>query len=523
METRLKGLYRRLALKYHPDRNPDDPEASERFQALTRAYRALVGDKAGPEEGDEDVKDPFVEAMHSNYRQKFKHTWRGDRPNTRWRAPSAEEMAADAAAKAAAEGSQDEVDSDEPAGVDDDDAPWPPEDPDEIEQRKREEAKQQQKEKWKTLKGTSGKYDAVESDDEGEFVVKMEIDDSYAKPSVDYAAIAEEVEREKQDAIWRARRAAAAAAAQERREAEAWPKDSADDTDHEDTEFLDGEHEPFNNETSNRASHSSSTSGWGQMNGASDNYYDQQWQTGSTGSFQHGGSSSSTNTRGARNPTGHFWNNGSATEGGACRGETLSGPQSQTEATSESEEGSAEAEKQSPVQSDFEALFNPEAELILKEPKSDQLSAAQREQLQIPTLPPPDVIVFTQPKPRKPGQGAKRYFHSWVRSTAVRTVVYIGRDIEAFKTDMQGLIALGYGLTTLQPFDPEPHCRGVLFLARLDLIRPLKGSEDYVSDSNDRLISGSQAMLPGGPDVPLLAGAGYSGRSTGSTMLQLQR
>jgi molecular chaperone DnaJ len=37
----LKSAYRRLALKYHPDRNPNDPEASERFKEASEAYAVL--------------------------------------------------------------------------------------------------------------------------------------------------------------------------------------------------------------------------------------------------------------------------------------------------------------------------------------------------------------------------------------------------------------------------------------------------------------------------------------------------
>ena len=97
MENRLKRLYRRLALKYHPDKNPDDPEASERFQALTRAYRALVGDTAGPEEGDEDAKDPFQVAHETSYRVRAKEFWRHEghvhqgNPNKRLRRKDEEE------------------------------------------------------------------------------------------------------------------------------------------------------------------------------------------------------------------------------------------------------------------------------------------------------------------------------------------------------------------------------------------------------------------------------------------------
>jgi molecular chaperone DnaJ len=37
----LKSAYRRLALDYHPDRNPDKPEAVERFKEISEAYNVL--------------------------------------------------------------------------------------------------------------------------------------------------------------------------------------------------------------------------------------------------------------------------------------------------------------------------------------------------------------------------------------------------------------------------------------------------------------------------------------------------
>jgi curved DNA-binding protein CbpA len=38
----IKKAYRLLALKWHPDRNPDDPGAAERFLRLGEAYRVLI-------------------------------------------------------------------------------------------------------------------------------------------------------------------------------------------------------------------------------------------------------------------------------------------------------------------------------------------------------------------------------------------------------------------------------------------------------------------------------------------------
>ncbi len=40
-EAAIKRAYRQLALKYHPDRNPDDKFAEDRFKQVTEAYRVL--------------------------------------------------------------------------------------------------------------------------------------------------------------------------------------------------------------------------------------------------------------------------------------------------------------------------------------------------------------------------------------------------------------------------------------------------------------------------------------------------
>jgi hypothetical protein len=44
-DVQLKKAYRKMALKFHPDKNPDDPEAQAKFQELSSAYNCLSNEK----------------------------------------------------------------------------------------------------------------------------------------------------------------------------------------------------------------------------------------------------------------------------------------------------------------------------------------------------------------------------------------------------------------------------------------------------------------------------------------------
>lgn len=58
-QQEIKRAYRKLAQKHHPDKNPDDPNAEDRFKAINEAYEVL---------GDPDKRAKY-DQLGSSYRQ----------------------------------------------------------------------------------------------------------------------------------------------------------------------------------------------------------------------------------------------------------------------------------------------------------------------------------------------------------------------------------------------------------------------------------------------------------------------
>ena len=69
-QDEIKKAYRNMAFKYHPDRNPGDKAAEEKFKKINEAY-SVLGDSSKRAGYDAGGFDPFGNAGQNSYRQNY--------------------------------------------------------------------------------------------------------------------------------------------------------------------------------------------------------------------------------------------------------------------------------------------------------------------------------------------------------------------------------------------------------------------------------------------------------------------
>jgi curved DNA-binding protein CbpA len=83
-EPEIKQAYRKMAFRYHPDRNPDDKHAAEKFTQVLQAYGILsdsskrsIYDRATRPPGEEEPQEekPQAEQFGEHIHQGFNHSY----------------------------------------------------------------------------------------------------------------------------------------------------------------------------------------------------------------------------------------------------------------------------------------------------------------------------------------------------------------------------------------------------------------------------------------------------------------
>jgi len=63
-EKEIRKAYRKLAMRYHPDRNPADPDAEDKIEQVQRAYETLSG-------GNRTRKNHHINSSHWGFDDPF--------------------------------------------------------------------------------------------------------------------------------------------------------------------------------------------------------------------------------------------------------------------------------------------------------------------------------------------------------------------------------------------------------------------------------------------------------------------
>ena len=70
-EADAKRAYRKLALKWHPDKNGGDPAATKRFQQISTAYRRVTDPESFEDDDDELTEEDMMEMFAMMFGEMF--------------------------------------------------------------------------------------------------------------------------------------------------------------------------------------------------------------------------------------------------------------------------------------------------------------------------------------------------------------------------------------------------------------------------------------------------------------------